>query len=248
MPRFFIEGEPSGEYFLDGENGRHAARSLRMRPGEALTLCDGAGKDFFCTVLRQEGEGLWVRVEEVRESRAEPEVKITVCQCLPKGDKLETVTQKAVELGAAEVWPLMSSRCVVKLDGKTGEKKAARLQKIALEAAKQSGRGTVPRVLPPAPLKAALEQAAREGEILFFYERGESSLKSALRKAGNRLFVFVGPEGGFAPEEAEAARSLGAPLLTLGPRILRTETAPLAALSAILYEKDGFERSERKRG
>ena len=118
----------------------------------------------------------------------------------------------------------------------------ARLQKIAREAAMQSGRGVIPQVLAPASLKQALEEAARQGEILFFYERGEESLRQALRAAGERLFVFVGPEGGFAPEEAALAQSLGAKLLTLGPRILRTETAPLAALSAIFYEKGDMER------
>ena len=149
---------------------------------------------------------------------------------------------EAVELGAVEIWPLESARCVVKVDGKSAPKKVARLQKIAREAAMQSGRGVIPQVLAPASLKQALEEAARQGEILFFYERGEESLRQALRAAGERLFVFVGPEGGFAPEEAALAQSLGAKLLTLGPRILRTETAPLAALSAIFYEKGDMER------
>lgn len=141
-----------------------------------------------------------------------------------------------------EIWPLESARCVVKVDGKSAPKKVARLQKIAREAAMQSGRGVIPQVLAPASLKQALKEAARQGEILFFYERGEESLRQALRAAGERLFVFVGPEGGFAPEEAALAQSLGAKLLTLGPRILRTETAPLAALSAIFYEKGDMER------
>lgn len=241
MPRFFIEGEPEGDYFLDGENGRHAVRSLRMRPGEELTLCNGRGREFLCTVQRCEEDGAWVRVDSARESASEPGTRVTVCQCLPKGDKLETVVQKSVELGAAEIWPLASARCVVKLDAKAAEKKTARLQKIALEAAKQSGRGTVPRVLPPAPLKQALETASREGDILFFYEQGKAGLKQALRASGSRLFLFVGPEGGFAPEEAALAESLGAGPLTLGPRILRTETAPLAALAAIFYEKGDME-------
>lgn len=122
------------------------------------------------------------------------------------------------------------------------EKKTARLQKIALEAAQQSGRGKIPAVLPAATLEEALKTAAEQGDILFFYEEGSASLKQALQTAGNRLFLFIGPEGGFAPEEAALAESLGAKLLTLGPRILRTETAPLAALSAILYERGGMER------
>ena len=132
---------------------------------------------------------------------------------------------------------------MVKLDGRTAEKKVARLQKIALEAAKQSGRGIVPQVLQPVPLRRALENAAREGELLFFYEEGTESLREALKNTGERLFLFVGPEGGFSREEAELAASFGAKLLTLGPRILRTETAPVAALAAIFYEKGDMEIS-----
>ena len=182
-----------------------------------------------------------VQVEGSAPSKGEPPTKVTVCQCLAKGDKMETVTQKSVELGAWEIWPVESSRCVVRLDGKSAGKKTARLQKIAREAAMQSGRGAIPQVLEPAPLKQALETAAKEGEIFFFYERGEESLKAALVSAGERLFVFVGPEGGFSPEEAALAQSLGGKLLTLGPRILRTETAPLAALSCIFYERGDME-------
>ena len=245
MPRFFVEETPVGQYFIGGEDGWHIAKSLRMRPGEALTLCDGKGTDYACTVISCDGEGALVQVEESCPSRGEPNTKVTVCQCLAKGDKLETVTQKSVELGAWEIWPVESSRCVVRLDGKSAPKKTARLQKIAREAAMQSGRGAIPQVLEPAPLKKALETAAKEGEILFFYERGEESLKAALKNAGERLFVFVGPEGGFSPEEAALAQSLGGKLLTLGPRILRTETAPLAALSCIFYERGDMELEGR---
>ena len=217
MPRFFVDQRPEGQVFLGGEDGRHIAKSLRMRPGEALTLCDGRGTDYACRVVSCDGEGALVQVEESRPSFSEPGTKVTVCQCLAKGDKLETVTQKAVELGAWEIWPVESARCVVRLEGKSGEKKAARLQKIAREAAMQSGRGVIPQVRQPA------------------------SLKQALQTAGGRLFVFVGPEGGFAPEEAELARSLGGKVLTLGPRILRTETAPLAALACVFYQKGDME-------
>lgn len=241
MPRFFVEEPPKAYCFVDGENGRHMVRSLRIRPGEEVTLCDGAGKDYLCVVERLEEEGAWVLVKEVRESVCEPRVKAVICQCFPKGDKLETVVQKSVELGAQEIWPVQSERCIVKLDQKSGEKRTARLQKIALEAAKQSGRGRVPKVRSLLSLKEALRQAKEKGEILFFYEKGTASLKEALRETGDRVFLFIGPEGGFSPEEAEFAESLGAKLLSLGPRILRTETAPLAALSALLYEKGEME-------
>lgn len=242
MPRFFIDGEAKGEYLLTGEEGRHASRVLRLRPGEELILCNENGREYICRVIKGEEAGLWVQVENERESLSEPKTKVTVCQCLPKGDKLEAVTQKAVELGAVEVWPLLSSRCVSRPDVKSGDKKVARLQRIALEAAKQSGRGAVPRVLPIASLREGLERASREGDILFFYEAGEAGLKEALKKTGDRLFVFIGPEGGFSKEEAELAASLGAAPLTLGRRILRTETAPIAALAAIFYERGDMEK------
>lgn len=242
MPRFFVDERPEGQYFIGGEDGRHIARSLRMRPGETLTLCDGKGADYACRVISCDGDGALVQVEGSSPSVSEPGTRVTVCQCLAKGDKLETVTQKAVELGAWEIWPVESARCVARLDGKSAGKKTQRLQKIAREAAMQSGRGVIPQVLEPVPLRKALEAAAKEGEILFFYERGEGSLKAALETAGDRLFVFVGPEGGFAPEEAELARSLGGKILTLGPRILRTETAPLAALACVFYQRGDMER------
>lgn len=242
MPRFFVEHEPEGEVFLDGETGAHMVRSLRMKPGERVTLCAGAGKDFLCTILECTPQGARVKVDGTRQSLGEPAVKVTVCQCWPKGDKLETVAQKAVELGAFELWPIESARCVSRPDAKAAAKKCARLQKIALEAAQQSERGIVPAVLPSAALPRALHTAAEQGSILFCYEKGTASLRHALQKGGNRFFLFIGPEGGFSPEEAELAQSCGAELLTLGPRILRTETAPLAALSAIMYERGEFER------
>lgn len=242
MPRFFIAEEPAGEYFVGGESGAHMVKSLRMRPGEQVTLCAGTGKDFLCTVLETRRDGALVRVDKSLPSRGEPEVRVTVCPCWMKGDKLETVVQKAVELGAFEIWPLESRRCVARPDGEAAAKKTARLRRIALEAAQQSGRGRVPCVLPPAPLEEALRTAAREGEILFFYEEGRAGLREALKAAGERLFLFTGPEGGFDRSEAGLAESLGAGLLTLGPRILRAETAPLAALAAVLYEKGEMER------
>ena len=240
MPRFFVDAPPAGEVFLAGEAGAHLVRSLRVRPGEEVTLCAGTGEDYRCTVLETSADGALLRVEETTPSRGEPAVQVTVCACWPKGDKLDLITQKAVELGAVEIWPVESARCVSRPEGKAVEKKLSRLQKIALEAAQQSGRGRVPQIRPPVPLQTALETAAREGSILFCYERGAASFRQALGQAGDRRFLFVGPEGGFDPEEAALAQSLGADLLTLGSRILRAETAPLAALAAILYEKGEF--------
>lgn len=242
MPRFFIDTPPQGMVFLDGETGTHITRSLRMKPGETLTLCAGDGLDHQCTITECTPQGAWVRVDDTAPSKGEPAVQVTVCQCLPKGDKLETITQKAVELGAVAIWPILSSRCISRPDAKASAKKQQRLQKIALEAAQQSERGIVPPVLETSPLKEALRTAADQGTILFCYEKGTVSFRSAISGDETRYFVFVGPEGGFSEEEAELAHSFGANMLTLGNRILRTETAPLAALAAICYEKGEFER------
>lgn len=241
MPRFFVDDIPAGRYILSGEAGRHGAKVLRLRPGEAVTLCDGRGTDFPCTVRENMGDSFLLDVGAGTPSRGEPRTKVTVCQCLPKGDKLETVVQKAVELGAYEIWPVESRYCVAKWDQKSREKKLSRLQRIALEAAMQSGRGVVPKVLEPAGLRRALETAQSAGDILFFYERAGRGLRSCLRGIGDRLFLFVGPEGGFSEEEAALAGELGARIASLGPRILRTETAPIAALSAVFYEKGDME-------
>lgn len=241
MPRFFVDAEPDGAYFVGGESGAHMVKSLRMRPGEKVTLCAGTGKDFFCTVTECRPDGAWVQVDEARPTVSEPKTRVTVCPGWPKGDKLETVVQKSVELGAAAILPVLTRRCVAKPEGAALTKKTARLQKIALEAAQQSGRGEVPEVLPAEKLADALRFAAEQGEVFFFYEEGTESLKQALQSAGEQIFIFIGPEGGFDPEEAALAKSLGAKVLTLGPRILRTETAPLAALSAILYDRGDFE-------
>lgn len=241
MPRFFVDAPVGEEYFLGGEAGRHGAKVLRLRPGERVTLCDGKGTDYPCRVRENTGEGLWLDIEGQVSSLGEPKTKITVCQCLPKGDKLETVVQKAVELGAYEIWPVESRYCVAKWDGKSREKKLARLQKIALEAAMQSGRGIVPRVLEPMGLKPVLETVRGKGDILFFYEKAAAGLRTCLSGTGDRLFLFIGPEGGFGEEEAALAESMGAKTVSLGPRILRTETAPVAALATILYEKGELE-------
>lgn len=246
MPRFFVEEEPWGRYLLGGENGRHVLRSLRMHVGEELTLCDGTGFTYPCRLVADSEEGAWVQVEGKIPGIAELKEKITLCQCLPKGDKMEQIVQKTVELGMGEFWPLESRNCVVKLGEKERDKKTARWQKIALEAAKQSGRDLVPPVRRPLPLEKALAQAAGQGEVFFFYEKGAGSLTLALEESARlgekkELFLFVGPEGGFDPGEVALAEKLGAKILSLGKRILRTETAPVAALAAIAYARGEME-------
>ncbi len=235
MPRFFVP-DVSGEILtLGGEDGRHAARSLRCQVGEELELCDGRGTDCRCAITGVEGDVLTLRVMERRPSRGELPCRVTLYQALPKGDKLELIVQKAVELGAAEIVPVLTQRCVSRPDSRAMEKKRERLQKIALEAAKQSGRGMVPQVGPLLDFSQALEKMKQAACTLFFYEGGGEPLGRALASRPASVALMVGPEGGFSPEEAMAAREGGLRVCTMGPRILRCETAPLYALSAIGY-------------
>ena len=235
MPRFFVP-DLSGEMLtLSGEDGRHAARSLRCRVGEELVLCDGRGEECRCAVAAVEEDTLSLRVLERRPSAGELPCRVTLYQALPKGDKLELIVQKAVELGAAEIVPVLTRRCVSRPDARSMERKLERLRKIALEAAKQSGRGVVPRVAPLLDFPGALEAMAGARRGVLFYEGGGEPLGAALADRPETLALMVGPEGGFEPAEAAAARERGLALCTLGPRILRCETAPLAALAAVGY-------------
>ena len=243
MPRFFISAE-SGQHFstqssyiITGENARHIARSLRMKTGESLTLCDGNGLDAECEITAFTEQDVEVRILSVSQNKTEPETQVHIYQGLPKSDKLETVAQKITELGGASITPVICKRCIAKADEKSAVKKTVRIQKILLEAAKQSGRGRIPKANLPMSFKGAMKAAAEKGTVLFFYEAGGKPLSEVLPTAVGEISVFIGPEGGFAPEEAAYAEEIEAHIVTLGSRILRTETAPIAALSVIMYEK-----------
>lgn len=234
MPRFFIDYVPEELVLLTGDDANHIARSLRMQPGETLTLCDSIGTDYACEVERISQEGVLLRVLRFCTSVAEPTVKVTVYQGLPKADKMDSIIQKSVETGAVRVVPVMTARCVSRPDEKSAAKKTARWQKIAQEAAKQSGRGIVPAVPVPMPFREAVKQAAQAGEIILFYEGGGQSIAELVTREMKNLAVFIGPEGGFERAEVDFVLQNGGKAGTLGPRILRTETAPIAALAAIM--------------
>lgn len=236
MPRFFVAGPPeNGLLTLHGDNAHHAGRVLRLRPGESVTLCDGQGMDFDCTIESVEKEAVVCRVQDSHAAKTEPKQRLTLYMALPKGDKMDFIVQKAVELGVREIVPYLSQNCVSRPD-KT-EKKVERWQKIALEAAKQCGRGYLPAVGAVIPFEQAVEQAARSETKLFFYENEkQTGLRHALADGvGESVSLVIGPEGGFAPEEAALAVQMGLTSVSLGTRILRCETAPVAALAAVLY-------------
>lgn len=237
MPRFFIQAGPvGGQLFIEGSDARHMTRVLRMKPGESVVLCDSAGTDYDCVIEQASAERVVCRVRGQSPSAGEPSAAVTLYMALPKSDKLEFIIQKAVELGVSRIVPFVSARCIAKPDG-TG-RKAVRWRKIAAEAAKQCGRGRIPEVADVVPFAEAVRQAAQAETALFFYEcEREMPLRSLIGgKTLRTVSLMIGAEGGFSLEEAGQARAGGLNSVSLGKRILRCETAPLAALAAVMYE------------
>ena len=239
MPRFFIDGAADGRAYIAGADALHIAKALRMRPGEALTLCDGKGTDFDGVLETVTDRQVTVRISASRPSQAEPTLAVTLYQGLPKGDKMDWIIQKAVELGVTAVVPVATRRSVARLEGKA-DKKQERWQRIAAEAAGQCGRGMLPSVERPLSWSQALSRLSGE-PALVFYEGGGRPLRELVTPSTRRLSVFVGPEGGFDPEEIDAIRRQGGGVATLGPRILRCETAPLAALTLLMHLSGNME-------
>ena len=231
MPRFFVPPISGDRALISGEDAAHITKSLRLRPGEEITLCDGSGMDYAGRVLAV-GDPVEVEILSRSPSIAEPKCRLTLFQALPKGDKMEFIIQKSVELGAAEIIPVLTSRCVSRPDAKSMAKKLERYRKIAAEAAKQCGRGIIPQV----GELMTLEQAAKAlpEKSLVFYEGGGKRLSELVAPQDESWGVFVGSEGGFSPEEIALLESRGVCPATLGPRILRCETAPLCGLSVML--------------
>lgn len=234
MPRFF-EPKITGEnIILSVENSNHITKSLRMRPGEILTLSDANGIDCEAEILSI-GERVHARILELRQNTSEPSVEVTLYQALPKVGKFETIVQKSVELGVSRIVPMLTSRCVSRPDEKAKQRKIERYQKISAEAAKQSGRGKIPEVCPLMEYTEVLEQMENYDICLFFYEEGGEEIGSLLPETVKTAAIIIGSEGGFSQEEVKAAQERGARVATLGPRILRCETAPITALSVLMY-------------
>lgn len=242
MVRFFVTPEEltAHRVILVGENAQHA-KVLRLKAGEEVLLCDGQGKECLCNVEEVGAKSLTVSVLQRRESVTEAAVQVSVYVAFPKADKLEHVIQKATELGAYEIVAFPSARCIVKLDEKSLAKKVERWQKIAASAAEQSGRGRIPQVLTLPSYKAALERAAGADKALLFYENEHATtLKMALAGEYQSVSLLTGPEGGLEESEVKQALDAGLQVCTLGSRILRCETAPLCALSAVMYDSGEF--------
>ena len=260
MYHFFVEpSQAEGDQIrILGGDVNHIRNVLRMREGEELLVSDGYGNEYLCRIDRFAEGAVLAGIKETRRVESELSSRITLFQCLPKGDKMELIVQKAVELGVSSVVPVTSRRCVVRLDAKKEENRRRRWQAIAESAAKQSGRAVIPQVEPVTDLSGALSQAERLDWFLIPYECAEElfdseneeghgagdSGKSAMDKTrdivsqikrGQSVGILIGPEGGFEKSEVEAAMEAGALPVTLGKRILRTETAGLCMLSVLMF-------------
>ena len=236
MRRFFCDNIASSTATITGDDAHHICRVLRMKVGDMLSLCDGAGFEYEAVVTSVSQEAVVCALGERRPSEVESPVHVTLFQCLPKTGKMETIVQKCTELGVFAVVPVVSARCVV-IPNKDFEKKRERYNRVALEAAKQSRRAMVPRVEPLALLKQ-INPKAFDLFLVAYEEESGRTLKTALREADApaTVAVLIGPEGGLEADEVQRLTQSGATAVSLGKRILRTETAGMAMLAQILYE------------
>lgn len=257
MYHFFVEPHQIHEDTIEilGGDVNHMKNVLRMRAGEEVTISDGFGHEYLCRVSELFEDRVEVHILEKREVSAELPSRIVLFQCLPKGDKMELIIQKAVELGASAIVPVASKRCVMKLDARKEENKRKRWQAIAESAAKQSGRAIVPEIRPAVNFAQALKQAEELDVRLIPYECADELLAdgnlspmdqtlSPMDKTreildgiqrGQSIGIFIGPEGGLEKSEVELAMNGGVRPITLGKRILRTETAGLCILSVLMF-------------
>lgn len=245
MYRFYIRPEQvsCGEVVISGMDVNHIRNVLRMKPGEKIIACDGQGMDYICEIMILDKEKIIAREMSHALTNTELSTRITLFQGIPKKDKMELIVQKAVELGVSEIVPVMMKRCVAKLEEpKKEQKRRERWQGIAEAAAKQSGRGMIPIIKPIVSYYEALQQAKAMNLVIIPYENAQKRVEKEIfqKAAGLGLVgVFIGPEGGFESQEIENAKEIGAKIISLGKRILRTETAGLTTLSILMYEMEG---------
>ncbi len=242
MAWFFANENISGtQYLITGEDAKHIEKSLRMKKGEGLTLVSPDLKEHKCEIEGFSPEGVTVNVLESAPCLQEASVQVTLYQSLTKGDKMDMIVQKAVELGVHRIVPVVTSRCVSRPDEKSLKKKTERWQKIATGAAQQSCRGIVPEVSDTLSFTQAVKESASKDLSIIFYEGGGEALSALINKDIKSVAIFVGCEGGFDISEVELAKEAGVTPATLGKRILRAETAPLAGISAIMCLSGNFD-------
>lgn len=237
MQRFYVNknGVTEGLITITGDDAMHISKVLRLGAGDELIVCDGEGNDYFCQIENALKTEVTLKIIKTQQNNTEPPIEITLYQAIPKSDKMEYIIQKCVELGVTFVVPVESKYCVAKLKD---DKKLVRWQKIADEASKQCGRGRKTVIHPPVAFKDAVKNIPDGSLKIIPYENEkENKLKNTLKNSKlSKISVFIGPEGGFSEEEIALAKENGIIPVTLGPRILRTETAPIAVISACMYE------------
>ena len=240
MPRFFVTSDQIVQNVVTvrGDDAHHISRALRMAAGEHITVCDSGANEYDCVLTEFLPDCVKAEILTKKKQETEPPCRIILYQALPKGDKLDTVIQKSVECGVSLVVPFESERCIVRMRPEAEQKKRERRERIALEAAKQCGRGALPEVLGTVGFAEMLQMAGKADLVLFCFE-GEGTvpisriLAEQEPKKGQEIALIIGSEGGFSLEEARMAREAGFLMTGLGKRILRTETAPIFALAAI---------------
>lgn len=240
MPRFFVRSSAisEGKVTIEGNDAFHISRSLRMRVGESLTVCDDQRTEYDCKLISI-SDTVVAEIISSHTSENEPPYSAVIYQALVKGDKFDTVVQKAVETGATKIVPVLTSRCTVRPDEKSLKGKLERWRRIAAEASKQCGRATQVEIAPCVSFTEAVNQAKSSDVSLFCYEgEGTVGIPALLkgRATPNSVSVFIGPEGGYDVSEVKTASDNGLLLCGLGKRILRTETASAFVLSCLSYE------------
>lgn len=235
-PRFFTENISDDTAVIEGNDAKHASTVLRMRTGDYAVLCDGHKMDYLAQLTDSTPGCCSFKILEKTENQAEPAIHLRLFQAMPKSDKMEFIVQKAVECGAAEIIPFFSERCVSRPDAKSMAKKLVRYQKIALEAAKQCGRGIVPTVGEAVDFSALKNLISVDNTGILFYECATVPLCEAFKTYSfkKNIDIVIGSEGGFEPQEAEKLQNMGFTAVSLGKRILRCETAPIAAISILM--------------
>ncbi len=240
MAWFFAESVSKPVHIIAGEDALHITKSLRMSVGERLTVCDSSAVAHDCEIVSvNSADEVLVRVLSSGACENEPAARVTLYQALPKGDKFDSVVQKSVELGVSEIVPIITSRCVSRPNETAAKKKVLRWNKIARQAAMQSRRGIIPTVQPVLSFSEALRRSAGTRGVIC-YECGGKRLSEILCSDDKEISLFIGSEGGFEESEIRLAQENGAAAATLGKRILRAETAPLAALSVIMFLTGNF--------
>ncbi|KUG04299.1 ribosomal rna small subunit methyltransferase e [hydrocarbon metagenome] len=246
MHRFFVSADDiRGDIaYIDKQEARHIKKVLRLKAGDEVILFDGSGQEYRALLMESGNNVLSARITEISIKEDSPDISLCLVQGIAKGDKMDNIIQKATEIGAAVIYPLSSERTIVRLQGDNAVKKVSRWQHIAREACKQCRRNVVPLIKPVMEIDQVCQEIGEFPALMLYENEQNNRLRQVLNSiketvlANGKIFLIVGPEGGFSEVEVEKARIQGVKIASLGPRILRTETAGIAASSIIMYEYD----------